>query len=212
MESYHPDPPDDEEALDAISLEMLHDEMAAMAAESRRESRRALDALKNFSSVLDAISSTVSDTHKAVRAIPATSPQAQGAALPHAWALEVIELADRISRVSEGFSRPPATTEHWWPGARKPLAAWADAWAMQADAMKILTSHAQATLTRAGMERLVVLGQAFDPATMTAVESTVDGQKPDHTVLAEILPGWRDAATGQLVRTAQVRVSRHPAH
>ena len=200
---------DDDEAQAGITLDALHDELVATSTETRRGNRRMLEVLKNFGGVLDALSATVNDTHKAVRALP-TEPSraAEGGELPPEWALALVELADRLGRIGDGFSRPPAAGSSWWPGGRKSLAAWNDAWAMQADALEILGSHLATLLKRAGLARMEVVGQAFDPNTMIAVESAVDPAKPDHTVLAELLPGWRHAGTGQLLRSAQVRVSR----
>ncbi|MCX6874924.1 MAG: nucleotide exchange factor GrpE [Verrucomicrobia bacterium] len=198
-----------DEAPSGITLDDLHEEMVATAAEARRGNRRMLEVLKNFGTVLDALSATVNDTHKAVRAIPAPGARpAEGTELPRDWALALVDLADRIERVSGGFSRPPAAGSSWWTGARKARAAWSEAWAMQADALGILRGHLAALLQRAGLKRLVVVGKPFDPHTMTALESAVDPAKPDHTVVAEMLPGWQHALTGQLVRPAQVRVSR----
>jgi len=198
-----------DESPDGITLEALHDELIATSTEARRGNRRTLEVLKNFGAVLDALSATVNDTHKAVRAIPTTpSRQPEGGDLPREWALALVELADRLGRVSDGFSRSPAAASSWWPGTRKSLAAWNDAWAMQADALGILRGHLTTLLKRADLVQLEVLDRPFDPNTMTAVESAVDPAKPDHTVLAELLPGWRHAATGQLLRPAHVRVSR----
>lgn len=193
-----------------MTLEALHEELIATTAENRRGNRRVLEVLKNFGGVLDALSATSNDTHKAVRALPAITAAATpaGDGLPPNWALPLVELADRLDRVAHGFTRPPATRQPWWPGARRKLAAWREAWEMQADAVAILRSHLAATMQRADLQRLDVLDHPFDPNTMTAVESTVDFEKPDHTVLAEILPGWRNTSAGQLVRPAQVRVSR----
>jgi hypothetical protein len=207
----HDAEPDDD---GGITLDQLHDELVAGSAETRRGNRRMLEVLKNFGGVLDALSSTVNDTHKAVRALPAGSPARppEGGGLPREWAVALAELADRIGRVNDGFSRPPAAATGWWPGSRKAETAWKEAWAMQADALEILGGHMAALLARAGLVRLAVVGQPFDPETMTAVESAVDAGKPDHTVLAEILPGWRHTATGELLRPAQVRVSRRPAN
>lgn len=205
----------EEEEEDAgITLEALHEELIASTEETRRGNRRVLEVLKNFGGLLDALSATSNDTHKAVRALPAiTSPApSAGDGLPHGWALPLVELADRIDRVAHGFTRPPAARQPWWPGARRQVTAWREAWEMQADAVSILRSHLAATMQRANLERLDVLDRPFDPNTMTAVESTVDPAKPDHMVLAEILPGWRNGASGQLVRPAQVRVSRIKAH
>ncbi len=205
---------DAEPAVDAgVTLGQLHEELIAGSSEMRRGNRRMLDVLKNFGTVLDALSATVNDTHKAVRALPAAASARppEGGDLPREWALSLAELADRIARVDQGFSRPPAAVSSWWPGSRKAAAAWKEAWAMQADALGILAGHLEVLLARAGLQRLDAVGEPFDPATMTAVESAVDAGKPDHTVLAELLPGWRRAATGELLRPAQVRVSRRPA-
>jgi hypothetical protein len=196
-----------------ITLDQLHEELIATTTEARRGNRRTLEVLKNFGAMLDALSATVNDTHKSVRALPASLRPAAGdesGELAREWALALVELADRLGRVAEGFDRPPAVTGSWWPGAHNATAAWREAWARQADAFDILRSHLESLLKRAALMRLEVVGKPFDPATMTAVESAVDPAQPDHTVLAEILPGWQHAATRKLLRPAQVRVSRHP--
>lgn len=204
------DETDEEEEEDepGVTLGELHEELIATTTETRRGNRRTLEVLKNFGAVLDALSATVNDTHKAVRALPTAPRPTDGGELAREWALALVEMADRIGRVAEGFARPPAVTASWWPGARKSAAAWHDAWAMQSAAVAILRSHLESLLQRAALVRMEVVGRPFDPATMTAVESVVDDAQPDHTVLAELLPGWRHATGGQLIRPAQVRVSR----
>ena len=202
----------DDEDTSAITLHDLHSELVASSSETRRGTRRILDVLKNFGSVLDALSATVNDTHKTLRPLPAAAArQPDGGELPREWAMTLIELADRIERVANGFSRPPAARLRWWPGASKSLAAWQDAWSMQADALGILRSHLDALFQRACLQRLDVLDKPFDPHTMTAIDSVVDPTRPDHTVLAETLAGWQHGVSGQLLRPAQVRVSRLPA-
>ena len=114
--------PDDDEFPEAdedsgITLEALHEELIASTEENRRGNRRVLEVLKNFGGLLDALSATSNDTHKAVRALPAITPNAPSAGndLPHAWSLPLVELADRIDRVAHGFTRPPAARQPWWP-------------------------------------------------------------------------------------------------
>lgn len=213
---YDPDTDGEEEIYEeeeetGLSLETLHEELIATTTEARRGNRRMLDVLKNFGAVLDALSATANDTHKAVRALPLAAAS-QGAAadgsVPRDFAVMLVDLGDRLDRVIAGFARPPRGIRSWWPGARKSLAVWSEAWDMQADALAILRSHLEILLKQAGLERLEVVGKPFDPNTMSAIESAVDPEKPDHTVLAEILPGWRLADSGQLVRPAQVKVSR----
>jgi len=206
MESERPAPADPAES--GVTLASLHEELMAGTSEARRGNRRTLDVLKNFGTVLDSLSAMMEETRKTVRTTGAAS--AADDALPRDWALAMVEMADRVARISEGFSRPPASGG-WWPGSRKRQAAWSEAWDMQADALDIFRSHLNSLLTRAGLERLRTTGQPFDPAVMTAVESAPDANQPDHTVLDELLPGWRRTATGELIRPAQVRVSRRPA-
>jgi len=191
-----------------VSLDSLHEELMAGASEARRGNRRTLDVLKNFGTVLDSLSAMMEETRKTVRSSGAASTAEDS--LSREWALALVEMADRLARISDGFSRPPEPGGGWWPGARKRHAAWAEAWAMQADALGIFRSHLDSLLARAGLERLRPTGQPFDPAVMTAVESAPDADRPDHTVLAELLPGWRRTTTGELIRAAQVRVSRRP--
>ena len=205
------DPDLDTATPPAITLDELHGELLAGSTEARRGNRRTLEILKNFGDVLDAMSGTVNATHQAVRALPTAGASAGGDGLSREWALALVETADRIKRIADGFSRPPAAPSGWWPGARKSADAWADAWAMQADAVGILQSHLDTLITRAGLERIETLGRPFDPAPMTAVESAADAEKPDHTVLAELLAGWR-LAGGEMLRPAQVSVSRKPTN
>lgn len=195
-----------------LTLEDLREELVAGASEARRGNRRTLEILKQFGETLDGLTHIVGETREAVRDIPRT-PAAGGddEELPRERARELADLADRVERVAAGFDRPPAATPGWWPGARKLSREWREAWAMQADAFEILRGHLKSMLSRAGLERMETEGRPFDPETMTAVESAVDAARPDHTVLAELRPGWRRAGDGELLRPAEVRVSRKPA-
>lgn len=204
---------EEEIEADDISLTELRDEIAAANAESRRNARRTADVLKQFGGMLTAMSGTLEDLHKTARttatqATAAAAVESASGSLQRDHALGLIELADRFNRITAAFTRPPAATTSWLPSARKSLTAWQEAWSTQEDAFSILRMHLDDMLRKAGLERLAVAGQPFDPAFMTAVEATADATVPDHTVLAEILPGWRQGATGLILRPAQVRVSR----
>ncbi len=182
----------------------------ASAAEARRDSRRTLGVLKQLGVVLDVMAANVNDTHRDVRTLSAGSGPAANGGLPGEWALALVEMADRMNRIADSLARPPAANACWWPGARRSLAAWQQAWNLQVEAFGILRGHQRALLERAGFSRMKTVGRPFDPATMTAVESVPDASQPDHTVVAELLPGWRHHS-GQILRPAQVRVSRHPS-
>jgi len=195
---------DDEEPGDPHGemLVEVRDELAATSAESRRNTRRIFDALKQFGGVLDALSATVNDIHSTARA------QVQPAARDDGQLRDLVELADRVDRIAAAFSREPSLVLPWWPPARRAVAAWRADRARLDDSFAILTAHVRALLKNSGIERIACEGELFDPSCMCADEAVLDRSVADHTVLSEILPGWRKAATGCVVRPAHVRVSR----
>lgn len=192
------------------SMDELRDEMTASAAEWRRGSRRQMEAMKEFGTLLQSLGAMVGDLHQKSRqeAAPA-APAAAG--LPDEWLHILIDLHDRVARTAGALTTPPAGTASFWPAARASLNSWSQAWNSQTEAAGMLLSHVQALLRRAGLQPVPAVGQPFDPVTMQAVEVASDARVPDHQVIAEILPGWTSAATGRLLRPAQVRVSRRPA-
>ena len=213
VEEYEEEAEEEEPEAEDISLTELRDEIAAATMENRRNTKRMFEVLKQFGGVLDAMSGTVSNLHENVRTTataPVNTASAEAGVLTRQQALGLIEMADRLSRLRAAFDRPPAAATSWLPSARTALATWEAAWKTQKDALDILLMHLQAQLKLAGLEHQPVLGEIFDPATMSAVETAEDATVADHTVLAELLPGWRRAAGGEVLRPAQVRVSRLP--
>jgi hypothetical protein len=198
-----PEPPADtgEQPADSVfaAVQELRSELAASEAESRRTARRVLEGLRGFSTVLDAIASSTRSLEGSPQ--PATG-QDLGAAL--------MELSDRIDRTSEAFAREPAGSAGFWPWTRKAIAAWRNDRRVLAESIGILMLQKNSLLAQAGLERIPCAGKRFDPACMAASEVVVDAGVPDHTVLSETLPGWREAG-GRIIRFAQVRVSRQPA-
>ncbi len=193
-------------------LTELRGELAAAGAESRRTARRQMEVLKEFGAAIDAVGRMVRDLHTAAREPVTKSPAPSSVSREGAEALllPLIEMADRLARAADAFRAPPAAAGSWWPGERRATAPWRSAWASQKDGLFILLSQMDTLLARAGLERLPAAGRLFDPSCMTAVEVVTDATLPDHTVVEELLGGWRSAATGRLVRSAQVRVSRLP--
>jgi molecular chaperone GrpE (heat shock protein) len=195
------DEEDAEDPHDEI-LGEIRDELAATSTENRRNTRRIFDALKQFGGVLDALSAAVNDIHSTARA------QAQPAARTTDPSLDIIELADRVDRISVAFAREPSSVVSWWPPTRRAIEAWRADRVRLGDSLTILSSHVHALLKNSGIERIACEGELFDPSCMCADEAVLDPSVDDHTVLSEILPGWRNAASGRLVRPAHVRVSR----
>ena len=184
----------------------LADQIAASDAENRRTARRLLEGLKGFGSVLDAMATTLGDLHAGVRNLNVPADEAPPRASNHAPAF--IELSDRLDRIVAALAKEPATEKTWWPAHRKTLEAWRKDRRLLAESFSLLEGQKNSILQSLGLSRIRCAGQAFDPSCMTAVEVVANASHPDHTVLEEILPGWRDAFSGEMIRFAQVRVSR----
>jgi hypothetical protein len=140
-------------------------------------------------------------------------PQVQPAAassdtLSREWCLALIDLCDRSQRLAAAFREadvPQASS--WWPQSRRISAAWQRLWATQRDAFEIFSGHLENALRRAGLSRISTAGARFDPDNMVAVGTMSDAAKPEHSVAAEVLPGY--SRGGVVIRPAQVKVIRN---
>jgi hypothetical protein len=182
----------------------LHEEIAASTAESRRNTRRVMDALKQVGEMLTAMSQTLSSLHEKARQQPQLSPPATDGCPIAA----LIDLADRIDRISAAFERAPSVRKPWWPPARRAIEILQEDRRMLQDSFAILSSHVARMLAEAGAEKIPSLGRLFDPSCMNAIEVVPDPSQPDHTVIAELLPGWRQRSNNTILRPCHVRVSR----
>ncbi|MEI6500047.1 MAG: nucleotide exchange factor GrpE [Armatimonadota bacterium] len=63
-------------------------------------------------------------------------------------------------------------------------------------------------LTRFGVQRIVTLGQFFDPAQHEAVERVVTEEVCEGTIVGEVEPGY--ALNGRVIRPARVKVAVAP--
>jgi hypothetical protein len=188
------------EAAEAPSLRSFYEQLSVATTEWRRSGRRTADVLARLGDSLAALGEETRQLRTQ------RSQLDQGGDLPADWCLALIETADKIQRIQSAFESPPQVASPWWPSARAGLDAWHKAWKVQGEAFAILSGHVDGQLRKAGLERLSTRGRILDPSIMTAVSVVVDGSVPDQTVVEEILPGYQRA--GQLIRAAQVRVSR----
>ncbi|WP_009958761.1 nucleotide exchange factor GrpE [Verrucomicrobium spinosum] len=187
-------------ADEAPSLRSFYEQLTTATTEWRRSGRRTADVLARLGDSLSALGEETRQLRLQ------RSQEEQGEALPSDWCLALIETADKIRRIQSAFENPPQTASPWWPSARAGLQAWRNAWQVQGEALAILSGHVDGQLRKAGLERIVTRGRILDPSVMTAVSVTVDGTVPDQTVIEETLPGYQRG--GQVIRAAQVRVSR----
>lgn len=195
----------------SMRLEALHDEFAAAQTENRRGNKRVMETLKQFGSVLETLSTAVAGIHQTTRGLATAPAPASGAPSvgDQRWQLGLIDLFDRCVRLRDAARQPPASGTTLWPPARRSLAAWSAGWTRHAEALDILLTHVESLLAAANLRRVpTVIGQPFQPATMTAVETVINPARPDHSIAAELLPGWMHAPSGTLLRPTQVRITR----
>ncbi len=88
------------------------------------------------------------------------------------------------------------------------LAASQDDQGPLARGVRLIGENLAKTLNGMGLERLVVVGQPFDPNLAEAVDLVpVQDPASDGHVVAEVAPGFRLA--GKVLRAAKVRVGKH---
>ena len=111
--------------------------------------------------------------------------------------------------------RPCGSTSHQVSplasARKKPVArpGWPSLGVDQAKGAVVTTgSTGEELLKKEGVTRIDTLGQPFDPAVMTAIAAESDATRPPQTVLEELAAGYH--RHGELLRPAQVKVSRQP--
>lgn len=191
------------EASRTPDLYSFYEQLAAANSEFRKANRRTAEAINQWCETLTRFDGSLSPLRETMAKLTAAQPKA--AELSRSHCLVLVEWLDRQNRIRKAFESPPQKTS-WWQGRGN--AAWLKAWETQSQALAILASHIEELLRTEGVTRLDALGQPFDPATMTAVAAEPDSAHPPQTVLEELAAGYR--RHGELLRTAQVKVSRQP--
>jgi len=87
-----------------------------------------------------------------------------------------------------------------------PFAQMAEAIADAGHGLELLLLRVRRQMAEAGVERIDVVHQPFDPDSMRAVDTVVDASVPAGVVTEEVRPGYR--LQGAVVRPADVRVAR----
>ena len=193
----------DEAPEEAPDLYSFFEQLAGANAEARKANRRTAEAISQWGETLARFDSSLEPLRESVAQLAVAQPKAGEFSLAHCLAL--VELLDRLQRIARAFRSPPPAKHSW---LRRRPSAWPKAWDTQHQAFEIVLSHLEGLLKKEGVTRLEVLGQPFDPSHMTAVAAEPDAHCPAQTVLEELAPGYR--RHGELLRPAQVKVSRKP--
>jgi molecular chaperone GrpE (heat shock protein) len=182
---------------DAPDLFSLHEQLAALGAESKRGNRRVAEVFSQWGDTMQRFETELGRLRAQLLEADAAQQAAKGLSRAHCLAL--VELLDRLLRIQAAFAKTPDT--RWWERATRWRARWSD----QHDALDIVVGHLDTLLQQEGVERLTTLDEPFNPATMVAVATEADRSRRHHTVIEEILPGYR--RRDELLRPAQVKVS-----
>lgn len=190
------------ESGETPGLYSFYEQLAATAAETRKANRRTAEAISQWGETLSRFEGSLAPLRETVAALAAAQPKEEQMSRAHC--LVLVELLDRLYRLARAFQSPPQRTS-WWGGSD---AAWRPVWDTQRQAFAILVSHLEQLLQQEGVTHIETVGHPFDPAVMTALAAEPDATRPPHTILEELAPGYR--RHGELLRPAQVKVSRQP--
>ena len=192
-----PDAEISQPAVEIPDLFSVHEELGALGAETKRGNRRVAEVFSQWGETMQRFEAEL--TRLRTRIHEADAAERAAGRLSRAHCLALVELLDRLQRVQASFANPlPA---RWWDRASR----WRAIWATQHDALDIVVGHLETLLQQEGVERIATLDEPFAPATMIAVATVSDAERPHHTVTEEVLPGYR--RQDELLRPAQVKVS-----
>jgi molecular chaperone GrpE (heat shock protein) len=184
-----------ETRVPAPDLYAFYEQLAAGNVEARKSNRRTAEVFSQWGETLVKFDGDL----RLLREQLARQPMGGTDEMPRRWALALVEFLDRMGRLAAAFSSPPSRS---WLGGD---ARWRAAWETQRQGFQILLGHFESLLNNAGLTRIRVLHELFDPATMSAVATAPSADWPHQTVMEEVAPGY--FLRGELLRVAQVKVS-----
>ncbi|MGH8017687.1 MAG: nucleotide exchange factor GrpE [Opitutaceae bacterium] len=191
-----------EDANAEPDLYSFYEQFAATGAEQRKANRRTAEAMSQWGETLTRFEGALQPLRETAAQLAAAQPKP--GEMSRAHSLVLVELLDRMHRLTRAFATPPAARPAWLGFSSD--AAWRRAWEAQHQALDILVSHFEALLRKEGVTRIETVGERFNPELMQAVATESNTAHPPQTVLEEIAAGY--LRHGELLRSAQVKVSR----
>lgn len=194
------EPVEKEKEVESIpDLMTFYGDLAAAQVEQKKAHRRTAETLAQWGELMGKFDRSQTELQARLQQDkPRTVEQ-----LPRGLALGLVELTDRLQRLTKAWENPPVREPRWF--RREDDTAWQERWRQMRDAWRILAEHAERLQAKAGLERRRTLGTLFDPTTMTAVETRPVTQGPVDVVVEEGLAGY--FLRGEILRPAQVTVS-----
>ena len=179
-------------------LYSFYESLAVLSAESRKSNRRTVEAFNQWNTMLVQFQENMNRWGTQINKVM----EHAGGKLSSNHALLIVEICDRMERLAKAFEHAPP--KKWWSQDRE----WNEVWTTQSRAVGILLEHVLEFLKQEGIQRMLTIGQSFDPRYMTAVETETTLDHPHNTVLKEESPGYtRDKET---LRVAHVKIAISP--
>ena len=141
-------------AHEAPDLYSFFEQLTLANVEARKNNRRTAEAFSQWGETLSKFDADLRLLREQLARQPATKEDI----LPRSWCLALIEIVDRLHRLAAAFASPPSKS--WWGSD----AHWGKAWQAQRQGFNILLGHVEALLKQAGLTRIAVLHEPFDPA------------------------------------------------
>ena len=183
-------------------LATLFGDIASLALEGRKSNRRTAEAFTQWNGILTGFQEDLKRIRDRERTLLENQPLPDP--VPTAIAAFLVDFHDRLIRLSQAQTQIPTAKLGFFGDDT----AWKTAWKNQRTALEITLSHLQTFLKELGFQRIHALGQLLDPTRMAVVETRLAPDKPPHTVVEEIAPGW--LLGSRILRPAQVIVCITP--
>lgn len=194
-------------AVEPPSLYAFYEELLAVRNEMRHGNRKFAETFGRFGDVLDGMRQESGKLRERL------ARDSGDGAVSRGLALALVDICDRVDRLEAAAA---SQANNGWLARLKAEGRWQK----QAEAIAFLRHHLQPVLAAAGVQRIPVQGQPFDPLWMKAVESPhqlpelepADSSRPGRplalVVEEELLPGYRMG--DQCLRPAEVRLTTSP--
>ena len=183
-------------------LSTLFGDIASLALENRKSNRRTAEAFTQWNGILTGFQDDLKRLRERERNLLESQPLPDP--VPTAIAAFLVDFHDRLTRLAQAQTQVPTAKLGFFGDDT----AWKTAWKNQRTALDITLSHLQTFLQELGFQRILTLGQPLEPTRMAVLETRLALDKPPHTVIEEVAPGW--LLGSRILRPAQVIVSITP--
>ena len=183
-------------------LSTLFGDIASLALENRKSNRRTAEAFTQWNGILTGFQDDLKRLRERERNLLESQPLPDP--VPTAIAAFLVDFHDRLTRLAQAQTQVPTAKLGFFGDDT----AWKTAWKNQRTALDITLSHLQTFLQELGFQRIHTLGQPLEPTRMAVLETRLALDKPPHTVIEEVAPGW--LLGSRILRPAQVIVSITP--